>query len=63
MVEGVLAQLVEQLTLNHQVPGSNPACPIIFLKDVTICGIFFILAIQAELCGIIFLVEVKGSLI
>jgi hypothetical protein len=29
--------LVEQLTLNHQVAGSNPACPIIFLKDVTIC--------------------------
>jgi hypothetical protein len=31
---GVLAQLVEQLTLNQRVAGSIPACPITFIYNV-----------------------------
>jgi hypothetical protein len=37
---GRIAQLVEQLTLNQRVQGSNPCAPTIFLKNLAAVAIF-----------------------
>ena len=38
---GLLAQLVEQLTLNQRVVGSIPSQPIQNHKDTNLCGFYF----------------------